>query len=362
MRLYSILVLLLIFLVGSLSCGGGGKDKSPVAPTYPAGKPTGVDAVSASQSATLSWNEVAGAVGYYVYISQDGVSFHKYDSNLLKVTSITLTDLTNGVTYYFGVSAVGAGGWESAIGYAGGSPKADPVVPGKAKPPDDPDAGRPYPPENLQGVAKDSACELHWEPSLSGDIHYYRIYRATPETRPFSAWPLVVDYWEELSFRDEDLLNDEEYSYRITVMDTEAPAFESVPSNEVTLVPMDFPPEILTDLKIFVNPGRILVEWSIPIEDDIAKYAIERVEAKDPITGAEIVTRFVIDKPTRTAADPHIYLGGLVVAYVDLERSVVVVQDMAVTVGRTYTYRIAAVDLSAQEGPPATIASELPVF
>jgi hypothetical protein len=172
MRLHSNVLFLLIFLVGSLGCGGGGKEKSPVAPTYPTGKPTGVDAVAASQSATVSWNEVAGAVGYYVYISQDGVAFHRYDNNLLTVTSFTATDLTNGVIYYFGVSAVGAGGWESAIGYAGGSPKGDPIVPGKAKPPDNPDFGRPDPPENLQGVAKDSACELVWDPSPSGDIHY----------------------------------------------------------------------------------------------------------------------------------------------------------------------------------------------
>jgi hypothetical protein len=171
-----------------------------------------------------------------------------------------------------------------------------------------------------------------------------------------------VDYWDNLVYRDEDLINEERYSYRVTVMDTEVPAYESAPSNEVTLTPMDFPPEILTGLAIFVNPGRIVIEWDIPIEDDIAKYAIERVEAEDPITHAEILTRFEIDKPTRTAADPHIYLSGLVVAWVDLERNMVVVQDMAVTVGRTYTYRIAAVDLSGQEGPPATIASTLPVF
>ena len=343
-----------------MACGGG-SSKSPTAPTYPVGKPTGVDATPGSQSATVSWNAVPGASGYRVYISHDGIAFNRYDGTVVHATEFSALNLANGATYYFGVSALGSGGWESSISYPGGAPRAVPVVPGVFIEPD-PQEGPPTPPLNLQGVAKESACEIHWERSVSTDVDYYRIYRAEGFAAGFSLWPLVVDFVFASEYRDEDLVNEAEYHYRITAVDTEVPALESIASNAVALVPMDFAPELLQNLVLYVNPGRILLEWDIPVEPDIFEYSIERVEAVEETTGAEVVTRFIIDKPVQPVENPHIYASGLVQVYVDIDRRVIVLQDMAVTVGVTYTYRVAAIDETEHEGPPATVVAIMPVF
>ena len=362
MRYHSVLLVLITFLFMTAACNGGG-DKTPTAPTYPVGKPTGVNAAAGNQSATISWNTTPGAVGYYVYVSyDDGSSFHKYSGGIIQATQFTVLNLTNGSIYYFGVSAVGSGGWESSISYPDGAPRAKPIVPDKAALPPDPNAGPPSPPRNLQGIAKDSACEIEWEASISPDVSFYRIYRAVGGASNFSLWPILVDNYTDFEYRDEDLVNDSTYSYRITAVDTEFPPFESSASNAVTLSPMDFAPEILTGLDAWVNPGRVILEWDEPIEPDITRYAIERVEGVDELTGAEIITRFLISKPTQTIEEPHEYIEGLVLVWVDLERNVVVVQDMAVLVGVVYKYRIAAIDGSDQEGPPASVTAPTPVF
>ncbi len=361
MRFHSALLVVCVMLLMTLGCGGG-DGEGPTAPTYPVGKPTGVDATPGNRSATVTWNEVPGAVGYYVYISYDGIGFHRYAGGVIRGTSFSVFNLNNGQTYYFGVSAVGSGGWESSISYPGGAPTAKAVIPRPEVGPTDPNEGPPDPPRNLQGVAKDAACEIQWTASEAGDLDYYRIYRLTGPPTGLSIWPLVVDQWTQTMYRDDDLVNDQSYSYRITAVDTETPALESDPSNVVTLTPMDFPPEMLQNLSIYVNPGRILLEWDEPEEADITKYALERVEGKDPVSGAEIVTRFVINKPTGTLEDPDIYGEGLLMVYRDLERGIIVVQDMFVTVGVIYTYRVTAIDASNQEGPTAEITALIPVY
>ena len=359
MRLNLILLLSAFVTVLFLSSCGGGDGTTPVAPSYPTGKPTGVKVVAGNQSATLSWDPVPGALGYYVYYSEDGVHFVKYSSDMIKTTSFLVLGLVNGRTYYFGVSAAGSGNWETSIAYPGGNPTAVPVVPGEPGPPPTPGEGvPPGSPQNLQGVAKDSAAELEWDPPSDPDLAYYRIYRRDHASG--GDFVLHRDQYDTTSFRDTDLTNDLVYSYRITAVDTEG--LESDPSNVVTLTPRDFPPEPLQGMAIVVNPGRIILEWNIPQETDIVKYAIERVEGVDPTTHAEILSRILIDKPTQPKENPHEYLEGMIKAYVDIGRGVVNVVDMSVTVGIVYTYRISAIDAAGHEGSPVSITAPFAVY
>lgn len=82
--------------------------------------PAGVSATASDSSITISWAPVSGAESYNLYMAtQDGVSRGNYGSlaggmQHLSVTSpYNHTDLTNGTTYYFVVTALNANG-ESA--------------------------------------------------------------------------------------------------------------------------------------------------------------------------------------------------------------------------------------------------------
>jgi hypothetical protein len=291
------------------------------------------------------------------------VKFTKVRPTPIGTTTFLVLDLVNGNIYYFGVSAVGSTGWETSVAYLGGAPTAVPVKPQVPGEQPDPLEGKPpAPPKNLQGVAKDAAAEIEWDSSPEADFAYYSIYRR--DLAAESTYTRIRDSYSDTTFRDSDLVNGHTYSYYLTAWDDEDPALESDPSNVVALTPEDFPPERLSGLQLFVNAGRIVLEWDIPDEVDITDYAIERTdnESVDLVTGAEIVTRFVIPKPTKTAADPEEYAGGLIKVWINLADGTITLQDSTVAVGLIYTYRIAAIDTTEQEGPPATVTAEIAVY
>ena len=359
MRLHHLFLLVLaILLASSLSCGGGGKEP-PSVPTYPSGKPADVDAEAGSRSATISWSPVAGAAGYYVYISQDGISFKKYKGELVYTTTFVVLNLDNGETYYFGVSAVGSGGWESSIAYPGGSPTAVPVVPFEAGPPPPPEVGNPpEPPRNLQGEALDGVVNLWWDYSVSGDFDYYLIYRRNNTMG--GGFVLRENRYYSTTYHDTDLTNGFSYSYYVVAVDTEE--LTSEPSNTVDMKPVDSPPKPLEEFILVLNAGRVVLEWATPDEADIASYAIERVEPVEAPEDTEILVRFVIPKPFKTREDPHEYGDGLIKAWIDIETNTTTVSDMSVQVGELYTYRVAAIDTGGHEGPPVEAETKIPVY
>lgn len=358
MRLHTILLLVAFLVTSVISCNGGGS-QVPTSPTYPAGKPANVKAVAGSKSATVSWNSVSGANGYYVYMSSNGTKFNRVEGGLLKNLKFTVLNLTNGQTYYFGVTAVGVGGWETGISYAGGSPTAMPVVPSLTPiiTPDPEDGNPPDPPKNLQGIAKDASVELQWANNSESDFAFYRIYSRQSGAGDFSR---LIDNYTDTEIRITDLVNGNQYEFYITAVDNETERKESNPSNVVFLRPQNFPPEKPTNLKLYVNPGRVLLEWDISNEPDIKQYAIERVEGVDPGSGAEIVARFKVNKPT--GSNPTLYANGFISVWADIDLGKINLQDTAIVIGSKYTYRISAIDTANQEGSTAEIVMTTPVI
>ena len=118
-------------------------------------------------------------------------------------------------------------------------------------------------------------------------------------------------------------------------------------------------PQALQNLEIYVSPGRIVLEWDIPIETDIAEYAIERVESEEG--GVETIVRFVIPKPTQGPENPHVHPTGLLEWWVDVGAGREALKDKAVIVGTVYTYRVAAIDEEGQEGVPTGIIAPIAV-
>jgi hypothetical protein len=344
-----------MLLVGVISCNGGGT-KSPTAPSFPGGKPTGVDAAPGSKSANVSWNAVPGAAGYYVYISSTGSNFTRVEGGLIHSTAFTIFNLFNGNTYYFGVSAVGVGGWETGISYAGGAPTAMPIVPkpGLVVEPDPEEEVPPLAPANLQGEARDGETALWWDPNTESDFSYYTLYgkRVTDPIFVIIATNIQIAPSPEFPFRNTDLTNGSTYSYYVTATDIEVPPNESDKSNMITLTPMNFPPEAPMNLVLFVAPGRVTLEWDQLAAPDIEFYVIERAEVVDPDTGAQIVLRFEFEKPT-TGTQTFLDNNNLISAWLDIDRNKVLLQDGFVESGRQYIYRVSAIDESGQEGSTA---------
>ena len=109
------LFLALLFLT---SCGGGGGPSAPPAPA-------GVTATAKDNYVLLSVSSVAGATGYNVYWSTaSGVT--PATGTKLPVTSAPLahTGLSNGQTYYYVATAVGAGGESAASPAVSAMPQA----------------------------------------------------------------------------------------------------------------------------------------------------------------------------------------------------------------------------------------------
>jgi fibronectin type 3 domain-containing protein len=91
--------------------GGGGLGNTPAAPAAPAG----VNAVAASTSlVNITWTAVTGATGYNIYTSNtptvDLVSGSKLNGSLVTSATFTDTSVLANSTYYYKVTAVGAGG------------------------------------------------------------------------------------------------------------------------------------------------------------------------------------------------------------------------------------------------------------
>jgi fibronectin type 3 domain-containing protein len=101
------------YVIVAVNSDGPSPDSVEVSITVPALAPTNISATGSSGSATVSWTASTGATGYNV--KRSTVSGGPYSTIASSVTAVTYTDtpLTNGITYYYVISAL-TGSSESA--------------------------------------------------------------------------------------------------------------------------------------------------------------------------------------------------------------------------------------------------------
>jgi hypothetical protein len=185
------------------------KDVPP--PPSPPSAPTGVSASdgASTNSVTVNWNASADASGYTIYRSSAAGT---QGSSIGSATSTSFTDATPtpGVTYYYSVAAIGAGGSSSASvqdsGYAAApAPPAPPVPPAPpASPPDAPTG------VNASDGTSTSSITVNW--NASANASNYTIYRSSTPGTPGSS----VGTSSTTSFTDSTPVPGSTYYYGVT--------------------------------------------------------------------------------------------------------------------------------------------------
>ncbi|PWU19963.1 MAG: hypothetical protein C5B50_05120 [Verrucomicrobia bacterium] len=108
-----------------------GNASAPTNFTYsPLSAPTGFSATSGNGFVKLNWNTNASATAYNVKRSGTATGYFATIATVSGITSYTNTALTNGLTYFYKVAAVGAGGPSSDSAAASATPSGPPVIPG----------------------------------------------------------------------------------------------------------------------------------------------------------------------------------------------------------------------------------------
>jgi len=207
--------------------------------------PASLTASPAGGLVSLSWTASPGAQSYNV--KRSTVSGGPYTTLLDGVLGTTFSDTTaaTGATYYYVVSAVGAGG------ESGNSPQA--VVQTVA------------PPTGLGAVPGNAGVALSW--TASSGATSYTVKRSTTGGGPYSA---VQSGITGTSFTDTAAVNGTPYFYVVTAA---AIGFESAISNEVSAKPLA---SIAAPTGLVGTPSTTSIALSWNAVADAQSYVVKR--------------------------------------------------------------------------------------
>lgn len=186
--------------------------------TIPPAAPTNLIGTPTDGGAMLSWdaNSEPDLMEYVIYRgTTSGGPYTEVDRD--DATSYGDGGLTNGVTYYYVVTAVDTSNNES--GYS----NQVAVTPADSNPP--------AAPTNLVGTPTDGGAMLSWDANSEPDFMEYVIYRGTTSGGPYTE----IDRDDAASYGDGGLINGVTYYYVVTAVDTSNN--ESGYSNQAAVTP-----------------------------------------------------------------------------------------------------------------------------
>jgi fibronectin type 3 domain-containing protein len=259
--------------------------------------------------------------GYNIYRGECQGCESRYDSILL-FTDYTDDGVTNGVTYWYYVTAV------NAFGESDPSNEVS-ATPGGPPPPPPPEV--PGPPRNLNAVAGDATVYLTWQaPEKDGGspITNYHIYRgASPDQ--VSRIDTVGDV---LEYTNTGLTNGETYWYRVSAQNDVGEGRWSNAASATPEAPPS-PPGPPVDLRATPGDGSVQLDWSAPTDD-----------------GGSPITNYNIYRGTTSGQ----------LSFLVQVPDVLTYQDTGLTNGQKYFYHVRAVN-SQGEGPPSHEVSATPM-
>jgi parallel beta-helix repeat protein len=261
------------------------------------GAPTGLFDTAGDNYMDLSWSAPAlnggsSITNYRIYrgTSSGSLTFLVEIGDILNYND---TSVSNGVTYYYKVSAV------NAIGEGPLSPETS-----------DTPTGPPTPPQNPQAEAGDSYVYIFWEVPVSDGgsvITNYTIYRGIAA----GAETLLREIGNVLYYNDTDVTNGITYYYKISAKNSLG---ESLMSSEVNGLPVVVPGEP-TGLTTISGNGYVELTWDAPVSE-----------------GSSPITNYIIYRDTTSGQETFFIEIGDVLYY----------NDTTVTNDLTYYYKVVA--------------------
>ncbi|MGQ7297950.1 fibronectin type III domain-containing protein [Quadrisphaera sp. KR29] len=246
--------------------------------------PNGLAAVPGDGQVVLTWTlgTEPDVASYRVYRDGTQVAVVAHPT-----TTYTDTGLVNGGASTYRLVAVDTAGNASAA--------SAPVTATPA------DTAPPAPPSGVTSAAGDGSVTLGWDAGTEPDLASYRVYRDGVLLAEVAA--------PATSFTDTSATNGQIHAYEVSAVD--ADGNESARSTGGTAAPVDStPPAAPSGLSAAGGDGTVSVSWTPNTEADLAAYRVLR-------DGAEIA---VVPGPTAAYSDSD------------------------VVNGRTYAYRLIAVD------------------
>ncbi|MBU6189126.1 MAG: fibronectin type III domain-containing protein [Betaproteobacteria bacterium] len=212
------------YIVTAVNAAGESAPSAEVSALLPPGAPTSVTALPGDSINTVSWQAVPHAEQYRIYWSTQPNVNKSNGSRVDAATNpLVHTGLQNGSTYYYVVTAVGAGGEGPVSQQVSASPRVP--VPGA--------------PRDLTAQASsdtERSVALSWQaptiPANIADILGYRVYRSVqPDIAANLSAATRIDGSTQTTLADSVPIGGITYYYIVTALTA---AGESAPSAEVS--------------------------------------------------------------------------------------------------------------------------------
>ncbi len=229
------------------------------------------------------------------------------------VTSFTDLDLTNGVTYFYKVTALSSAGESTPSSETSVTPSTAPLAP-----------------QNLQATASNGHVSLIWQvPSNNGGsaITGYKIYRSTTA----GIEKLLTTLGNVLSYDDSGLANGAKYFYKVTALNSFGESPQSNESSATSSAPATVS-SVPQNLQATAGNGQVSLIWQAPSSN-----------------GGSAITSYKIYRSTTADTETLLTTVGNVTSYA----------DTGLINGITYFYKVTALS-SAGESIQSSESSAAP--
>ncbi len=231
-------VLIAAMAIFIMSC-----DESPTGSDNPLdtlAAPT-ISVTAGDAEVSVDWDSIPGASSYTVYWAQTaGVTAQSSSIPNITASMYNITGLSNGVTYYYRVSAAGEGFISSPLSNEeSGTPQGD--------------TNTVETPTNVDAEPGDGTVTLSWESKAPK----FKVYWAT--TAGVTTSSTMIDNITKAGYLHDSLTNGTTYYYRVSALDTAGN--ESDLSAEVNATPGEItlePPENFTAAP---GDGKVTLTW-----------------------------------------------------------------------------------------------------
>jgi fibronectin type 3 domain-containing protein len=216
------------FLVTSI--GGGGGTPPPA--------PTNLVATPGNGQVSLSWNASSGATSYNVKRSTTNGGPYTTIATGVTATNFTNTQLVNGTTYFFVVSAVNSAGESGNSNQASATPLGTP----------------PAAPTGLTASPGNGQVTLNW--NASSGASSYNVKRSTTSGGPYTTIATGVT---STSFTNTGLTNGTTFFFVVSAVNS---AGESGNSNQASATPQLSLPPAPTGLTAIPGNAQVSLSWN----------------------------------------------------------------------------------------------------